>query len=194
MNEIELNQIDFSYGRHLVLEKIDFKISSGEFILLVGENGSGKTTLLKILAGLLFPTKGKVLRSQNFSTNLHLPQVSLYPELSLRENFDFYSRLYQTHSDDLSHLIDLFKLKKFLYKPVEELSFGQRIRGDLVRTFMKESSLYILDEPFTGLDTDSQEILKSYMKLKLEEGKSIIISSHQPAIVDEFQGRLVSLN
>lgn len=190
---IQLIDVDFYYGRDIILEKLNLSIYSSELILLLGENGSGKTTLLKILAGVLSPLRGEVQRDQSFKVNLHLPQTSFYPELTLKQNYDFFSKLYQTNEKYILDLIDLFEIGSFLNKPVEELSFGQKIRGDLVRTFMRQSQLYILDEPFTGLDLNSQGILKNYMKCLLDEGISIIMSSHQKNVMDEFNPRVIHL-
>ncbi|HIQ12784.1 MAG TPA: ABC transporter ATP-binding protein [Thermoprotei archaeon] len=160
MLKLQLLDIWKKYGGKWVLKGIDFEVSESEVICIYGENGVGKTTLLKIIAGLVTPTKGKILfngessrKYRNRFQGVLLHENILYEELSVEENIRYYSILYRGDGLELvDRLVEALGLKKYWGSRVGTLSYGWRKRANIVKAFLNNPRLLLLDEPFTGLD------------------------------------------
>lgn len=174
---LKLNDVHQAYGSRMVLRQISFELKKGEGIALTGPNGAGKTTLLKLLAGLIRPHSGTI-EAPHRLLSLFMGEAFFYRELSLEQNLSFFSSLYTSPSSRLLELIPLFGLAPFFDRPVSTLSRGEKMRGALARTFLKESPLYLLDEPFSGLDDPSIDILQKYLTSLKRQGKSFLIATH----------------
>ena len=168
-----------SYQRRLILKGLEFSLSRGQIVSMLGRNGSGKTTLLKVLARLLKPVRGNVTTAADYDgASLFLPDGFLYEDLTLGENLDLYAKLCGTDSQWRQNISDKLHLSSFIDNKVRNLSRGQKARGALCRTFMQNASLYLLDEPFTGLDPTSMERLSQLMSYLKSCGKTILLATH----------------
>jgi ABC-2 type transport system ATP-binding protein len=184
MELLTAKNLHFSYGVKKVLDDISLRVESGELILLTGINGSGKTTLLKLLARVRSLQYGEV---KSLATSLHLPKGSFYPEISLKENLYFFSKLYGSDEKILNDLVDRFSLENFWDQNIDELSLGQKLRGDLVRALLKPAQIYLLDEPFNGLDYESQNLLIEYLATMIKKDLSIIIATHNQEALKQLK-------
>lgn len=175
-----------------LFERIDFSIEKGQLLHVKGANGAGKTSLLRILVGLSQPDSGKVLFKEHcIFTNpadYHPSLVyfghklGLNPSLSAVENLRFWCELNQLefHIDYIFSLLEKVGLVGLEDLPVGNLSAGQQRRVSLTRIWLKSSAcLWVLDEPFTALDVDGIELLKSKIVEHLEQQGSVIMTSHQ---------------
>lgn len=170
-----------SYNHKKTLNKINLVIDGPQIITLLGANGAGKTTLLKVLAGLLHPLSGTYkFGAGHKGTSLFLPDGFLYEDFSLIENLRLYAKLSHTNDTWFYETLQRLDVEKFLEMKVRNLSRGQKIRGALCRAFLVDASLYLLDEPITGLDTASTAHFLEVIKLLKEQGKTILLSTHQP--------------
>jgi ABC-type multidrug transport system ATPase subunit len=187
---VELIEVSKSYGYLQALKSVSLKIKAGEFSALSGHNGAGKTTLLKIIATHITPSSGTVkifgddafkdgggeIRKRiGFVTHASF----LYDELTIRENLLFYAKLFLIKGEeDFIETIELLGLKRWYNVPVKQLSHGLRKRADIVRALIHNPDLILLDEPFSGLDTTTCDLLVSYFKGHEENGKTLLLSSH----------------
>lgn len=175
-----------------LFESIDFSIEKGQLLHVKGLNGAGKTSLLRILVGLSQPDTGKVLfENQCIFTSpaeYHPSLVyfghklGLNPSLSAIENLRFWCELNQVEFliDNIYSLLEKLGLVGLEDLPVGNLSAGQQRRVALTRIWLKSSAcLWVLDEPFTALDVDGIDLLKSRILEHLEEQGSVIMTSHQ---------------
>lgn len=192
-----------AYQHQLTLKNLDFSLQCGEIVCMLGRNGSGKTTLLKVLANLLKPLRGQIHKSkQHDGTSLFLPDGFLYEDLTLGENLELYASLCATDETWEKDIMARLRLEDFLHNKVRKLSRGQKIRGALCRAFMQNASLYLLDEPFTGLDTTTMEHLAQLLAHLKSCGKTVVLATHHIeqvlSIADRWwlmeQGRLSSIN
>lgn len=190
---LEVQNLSQAYSSRIVLKDINLQIREGEILTLLGPNGAGKTTLLRVLCGLVRSLKGKIIYGKGCSANLHTPDCSLYHDLTLEENLKLFQGLYQTSMSRYEHLIRSFGLKDFFSQPVRQLSHGQKLRGDLCRTLMLESFIYLLDEPLTGLDKSSASYLFKAIDEMHAEGKAIVMTTHNPQLVKEVTQRWLKL-
>jgi ABC-type multidrug transport system ATPase subunit len=164
---IECKNLSRSFGQFHALKDISLKMQRKSIIGIAGANGAGKTTLVRLVAGLLRPTSGEVFfsgrnikdsqREYLASMGLLLDESFLYDDLSLHDNYEFHTKLHgkfdkQKHEDRLHQLAQLFKLSDWLYEPARILSRGMRKKADIIRTFLHDPEVVLLDEPFANLD------------------------------------------
>jgi heme exporter protein A len=188
---VELREVSKSYGYVQALKSVSLSIKAGEFSALSGHNGAGKTTLLRIIATHITPSSGTVKLFGNDAFNDGAGEIRnrigfvthasfLYDELTIKENLLFYAKLFSVKGEeDFIDTIEFLGLKRWYNVPVKQLSHGLRKRADIVRALLHNPDLILLDEPFSGLDTTTCDLLVSYFKGHHEEnGKTLLLSSH----------------
>lgn len=184
---LKTSALSQAYSQKKILEQVDLEIKKGEVLAFCGANGSGKTTLLKVLCGLLKPLKGEIESCKpGLTFNLHLPNMGLYADLTVQENFSLFRKLYGVALKRQEEILHFMALEKFSDFPVKYLSFGQKNRACLGRTFLMDADIFLLDEPLTGLDLESENRLADYLALLPEQGKTLVLTMHHA-------GRLASL-
>jgi heme ABC exporter ATP-binding subunit CcmA len=181
------------YGAKRVFDRLDFELERGGFLVVTGPNGSGKTTLLRLVAGLAAPTSGEldvaVDRAQLGFVG-HEPLV--YRELTALENLDLYGRLYRVpeRRERIGMLLERFGLWDARGQRVASFSRGMLQRLALCRAFLHEPELYVLDEPFTGLDDEGVELLDRELAERRPRG-TFLVATHDPARLEPLAtGRL----
>lgn len=192
------------YGNGLVaLDDLFFNISRGKMSCLAGPNGSGKTTTLRLLAALLHPTSGTIHYNNakiDFNDLAYKAQVAYLPErcgfyqrFSGKWNLDFYVSLFNIKPDQetVSRYSRLLELEPYLSKPVGAYSFGTRQKLALLRTLAIKPAVFLLDEPFNGLDIESQYNVKQILRELCDQNKIILISTHQISAIEDILDGLV---
>ncbi len=184
---------------------LDLSIRQGEVFGLLGPNGSGKSTTIKLLLGLLFPTRGRVAVFGRPPTDVaikkrigYLPEESyLYQFLNARETLDFYGRLFQQHGkvrrERLSMLLDMVGLQREARRRVGEYSKGMARRIGLAQALINDPEFLILDEPTSGLDPIGTRQIKDVIRRLGDMGKTILLSSHLLADVEDVCDRVCIL-
>jgi heme exporter protein A len=171
------------FGTRLVFRSVELSIRTGELLLLAGDNGSGKSTLLKILAGLLEPTHGRVIRAlEPGETALMGHETFIYPQLSAWENLRFWNRLHGSPREkaELESLLSRVGLADVMQEKAAHFSRGMAQRLSLARVLALRPRLLLLDEPATGLDKASQRILREEVQRVRTEGSAVVWVSHSP--------------
>ncbi|MFX0069715.1 MAG: ATP-binding cassette domain-containing protein [Candidatus Hermodarchaeota archaeon] len=198
---IETKDLHMTYGKRKSIVKalrgVDFRIKSGENYCLLGPNGAGKTTLIRSILGLLEAEGSiKVLdyempkdRNKIITHIGYMPQeLSLYPDLSVKETMHFFGRIYglknQERHDSVNALLDFFLLKQWKNTRVENLSGGMKRRLSLASTLVHNPKLLILDEPTIGVDPKLRITFWDYFKELNEQGVTIITTTH---VMDEAE-------
>jgi heme exporter protein A len=171
------------YGAKRVLRSVDFELEAGGFLVVTGPNGSGKTTLLRLCAGLAAPTSGELevdVDRARLGFVGHEPLV--YRELTALENLDLYGRLYRVpeRRERIGMLLERFGLWDARSVRAASFSRGMLQRLALCRAFLHEPDLYLLDEPFTGLDDAGAELLDRELAERRERG-TFVVATHDPA-------------
>lgn len=146
--------------------------SEKRILLLQGANGSGKSTLLKGI-GNLISYNGEIIFKGTIS---YMNEVIRFPgDLKVKELINAFNCIDIVSHELLTELIDQFELSKKLDNTIESLSKGMKMKLQLVCAFLTDRDIYVLDEPFSGLDPASVEKLKTYIQ---NSKKSFIIASH----------------
>jgi len=185
------------------VDNVDFEVRRGEVFGLLGPNGSGKSTTVKILLGLLYPTKGHVEvfghSPRHVKTKArigYLPEESyLYRYLDSRETLQFFGNLFELPAADrrlrTEQLLEMVGLRQVQRRVVGEFSKGMQRRIGLAQALINDPDLVILDEPTSGLDPIGCREVKDLILALARRGKTVILSSHLLADVEDVCDRVV---
>jgi len=181
------------FGGKRVIDRVDFEIPTGAFIVVTGANGSGKTTLLRLCAGLAAPTGGQLEVAVDRSQLGYLGHEPLvYRELTALENLELYGRLYRVpeRRERIGMLLERFGLWEGRRERAGSFSRGMLQRLALCRTLLHDPTLLLLDEPFNALDTEGASLLDRELA-ELGPGRTVVVATHDPARVEPLAtGRL----
>ncbi|MCF6515163.1 ATP-binding cassette domain-containing protein [Lactobacillus sp. S2-2] len=189
---LKVNNLTGGYSSVPVIKKETFNINDGELVSLIGLNGSGKSTTINHIIGLMKPFSGEIeLNGTKLEDNMekykqqiaYIPELPvLYEELTLREHIELTKKVYQLNGKDVDEKVDsllkLFRLDNKLDWFPSNFSKGMKQKVMIVCAFMTDASLFIIDEPFLGLDPLAVNDLLELIDEKKKEGKSILMSTH----------------
>jgi len=193
-------------SKKVALKPLDLEIRRGEIFGLLGPNGSGKTTTMKLLLGLIFPTSGEAFVFGKDATDVsknerigYLPEESyLYKFLDAEETLDFYGRLFDMPPDERKRrataLIKRVGLERDRKRQLREYSKGMTRRIGVAQALINDPELVILDEPTSGLDPIGTREMKDLIIELREKGKTVIMSSHLLADVEDVCDRIAVLH
>ncbi|MEL6737506.1 MAG: heme ABC exporter ATP-binding protein CcmA [Pseudomonadota bacterium] len=170
-------------GDRLLFRKLSFDLGPGEGLHVTGANGAGKTTLIRAVAQLSMPFAGAVASSMPVA--LLDERTGLDPDLALGKALDFWFAI--DGAADRPAIVERLRLNDLLEVPVRYLSTGQRKRAALARLLGQGQLVWLLDEPLSGLDTASQELVSELVKEHLDGQGVALIASHQPLDVPGLQ-------
>ncbi len=199
MKEIRLVDVSKRYGSKSALRRVNLTLSAGEVVGVRGPNGAGKSTLLRVMSTLMEPSSGAVLVDDRnlwaeASVNSFRGQVgwlghgpSLYLDLSARENLTLFSDI-NTPADnhqgkDVDQVLAQIGLVGAGSRRARAFSRGMLQRLALGRLLVQGAPLWLLDEPSTGLDTESRELLVRIVREHKEEGGMAVVVSHHPELL-----------
>ncbi|PYK61071.1 MAG: ABC transporter ATP-binding protein [Verrucomicrobia bacterium] len=185
------------------VDNVDFEVRRGEVFGLLGPNGSGKSTTVKMLLGLLYPTKGHIEvfghspRHVAIKSRIgYLPEESyLYRYLDSNETLDFFGSLFDLPNKErrrrAEQLLEMVGLNQVRRRMVGEFSKGMQRRIGLAQALINDPDLVILDEPTSGLDPIGCREVKDLILALARRGKTVILSSHLLADVEDVCDRVV---
>jgi heme exporter protein A len=179
---IRARELSKRYGEKRVLDRVDFHVERGGFLLVTGPNGSGKTTLLRLVAGLAAPTGGELeVEPSRGAIGFLGHEPLVYRELSALENLELYGRLYRVpeRRERIGMLLERFGLWQARNERAGAFSRGMLQRLALCRALLHEPELVLLDEPFSGLDEAGVAVLDRELA-ELRETKTLLVASHAP--------------
>lgn len=186
---LNVRKLNITLNDNHILKDVSFEIPKGSITGFIGENGSGKSTTMKAIANLIFPEPGMVsVAGFDVAENSHealdklsamIEDPAFFENLSGLDNLLYFTQLRGIdESIALAHL-NAYALTGSKKRKVKHFSIGMRKRLALCIALSYEAELYILDEPFSGLDQTGIATLMQELEAKREEGKSFLISSHQ---------------
>lgn len=199
---IELKNIEKTFGKYQVLKDISLNIEPGKITAIVGPNGSGKTTIIKSILGLVKPDKGEILINNKSVIKEHLyrkdigymPQVASFPDnLTVTEVFNMISDLRKQSVNGNANLINILQLESEMNKKIKTLSGGNKQKVSACIALMFDPKIIILDEPTAGLDPVASANLKKKIIEQRDAGKTIILTSHIMAEIEELSDNILFL-
>lgn len=187
------------------VKEVSFSVRRGEIFGLLGPNGSGKSTTIKMMLGLLHPTHGDIHVLGQSPRDVpvkkrigYLPEESyLYNYLTSEETLDFYARLFNLDAaarrERIDQLLDMIGMAHARHRTVGEFSKGMARRIGLAQALINDPDFIILDEPTSGLDPIGCRQVKDLIVLLAKRGKTILLSSHLLADVEDVCDRVAIL-
>jgi ABC-2 type transport system ATP-binding protein len=187
------------------VDDLDLSVRPREVFGLLGPNGSGKSTTLKMILGLLFPTSGQISVFGRPPSDVaskarigFLPEEShLYPFLNAVETLEYFGKLFQQprpqRRNRIEMLLEMVGLQKVAYRRVGEYSKGMQRRIGLAQALINDPDLLILDEPTSGMDPVGTRQFKDLIRMLSMRGKTVIVSSHLLADVEDVCDRVAIL-
>ena len=201
---LHISNVNKSFGDKKVVNDLSFSMDQPGVFGLLGTNGAGKTTTIRMILGILTKDSGRVDWDQKaiIRENVrfgYLPEErGIYPKAKVSEQLHYFARLRGMSRKEAKTSMDywLERLKATEYTNViaEQLSKGNQQKIQLISSIIHDPELLILDEPFSGLDPINTDLFKSVIKELLENGKYIIMSSHQMAAVEEYCREILILD
>lgn len=205
MSFFEARDIYKQYGDQFALKKVSIHVPKGTIYGLLGPNGAGKTTLIRIINRITAPDSGEILFKERAFTSSdvellgYLPEErGLYKKMKVGEQAIYLARLKGLSKSDaiekLKYWFDKFEMTDWWSKKIEELSKGMAQKVQFITTILHNPELIILDEPFSGFDPVNANMLKKHVLKLKEEGKTIILSTHDMGSVEELCDNISLIN
>ncbi len=180
-------------GTTVALADVDLSVPRGRLTVLVGPNGAGKSTLVEVLAGILAPTSGSVTRDA--TATAYVPQRADVPDrlpVTVREvvtmglwgELGVWRRVGPDGRRRVADAIDVLGLAPLARRPFATLSGGERQRALLAQGLARRADLLLLDEPTTGLDTESSAHICAAVRAEVRRGAAVVAVSHDPVVID----------
>lgn len=201
--KINIDNISKSFDKGLVLNNINLCFESGKVYGLKGRNGSGKTMLLRAISGLILPDSGTIKIDDKIlgddlsfppSVGVLIENPGYIPELSGKENLKNIADIKGVISDkEINEIMKYFDLEPESKKPVKKYSLGMKQKLGLCMAFMEDPELVLLDEPMNALDEKAVNDLKDLILKKENEGKLIIIASHDLEDLEELTNEIIEM-
>ena len=192
----------------MALNNVSFTINKGDFIGLIGPNGAGKTTLMNTMVGILAADSGEVLVDGTGVEGFHadvrrkigyMPsELSTYEMFSPTELLSFLAAMYgidaTTASNRMSELFEKLEMTEWRKKSIKKLSTGMKKKTAFAAAILHQPELLVLDEPFESVDPISQHKMKEILNKYLENGGSVIMSSHVLDTVQNICNTFILMN
>ncbi|MEQ7049658.1 ABC transporter ATP-binding protein [Paenibacillaceae sp. P-4] len=196
---VKLEQVTKSYDRRVILQHVELSIGAHEAVSITGKNGSGKSTLLRLIAGLAKPTSGMIHRQGGSKQRIgfvpdRLPKLRLTPEEYLFSMGGMQGMSKEAISARLDELLALFKMEDAAARRMNTFSKGMLQKVNLMQAVLNKPDILLLDEPLSGLDTDSQRELIRLLRHMKQQGIAMVMSCHEASLVEQLADRCVSIH
>ncbi len=208
--DVWLSDVSAGYGERTALEHVTLAVEPGSLLAVVGPNGAGKSTLLKLMAGLADPWSGRIEvlggpAGREARRVAYVPQAELvdwaFPvtveDVVMMGRFPRLGRIRRPGQDDRRAVHDALAqvhMDGYLGTQIGRLSGGQRRRVFLARALAAEPDLFLLDEPVTGIDATTQELLMDILEAQAGRGKTVVATTHDLACAAQRFQQVLALN
>ena len=203
MNAIEIKNLTVAYGENIALEDLNLNIEIGSLMALVGPNGAGKSTLIKTILKFLKQITGEI--KINAKTLAYVPQrnsvdwdfpTTLFDvvEMGCYGRVGLFKRVSKEEKQKVLKAIEQVGMLEFKDRQISELSGGQQQRAFIARALVQEADIYLMDEPFQGVDSTTEKSIVEILKQLKAEGKTIIVVHHDLQTVPAYFESVALIN
>ena len=203
MNAIEIRNLTVAYGENIALENFNLDIEVGSLMALVGPNGAGKSTLIKTILKFLKQIIGEI--KINGKTLAYVPQrnsvdwdfpTTLFDvvEMGCYGRVGFFKRVSTEEKQKVLKAIEQVGMLDFKDRQISELSGGQQQRAFIARALVQEADIYLMDEPFQGVDSTTEKSIVDILKKLKSEGKTLIVVHHDLQTVPTYFETVTFIN
>ncbi|WP_324279517.1 metal ABC transporter ATP-binding protein [Fusobacterium polymorphum] len=203
MNAIEIRNLTVAYGENIALENFNLDIEAGSLMALVGPNGAGKSTLIKTILRFLKQITGEI--KINGKTLAYVPQrnsvdwdfpTTLFDvvEMGCYGRVGLFKRVSKEEKQKVLKAIEQVGMLDFKDRQISELSGGQQQRAFIARALVQEADIYLMDEPFQGVDSTTEKSIVDILKKLKSEGKTLIVVHHDLQTVPTYFETVTFIN
>ncbi|MBN2002299.1 MAG: ATP-binding cassette domain-containing protein [Anaerolineae bacterium] len=205
MATVTVSNISKSFGDVKAVQDVSFEVHPGEVFGLLGPNGAGKTTTIRMMLDIFRPDKGEItilggkLDEARKRRIGYMPEErGLYKDLKLEATLVYLATLKGVREtvarEQLGPWLERFDLVDYRHKKIQELSKGMQQKAQIIATLLHNPDLLVVDEPFSGLDPVNTRLVKDIIEELRQQGKTIIMSTHQMYQVEALCNRIVLIN
>ncbi len=204
------NLIAPKYEMNQAVKDVSFTIEKGEMVGFIGPNGAGKSTTIKMLSGILFPDKGKILvngytpykQRKEYVGKIGVvfgQKSQLQWDLPVIDSYELLKAVYRVSDEDykknLTRFTEMLDMGGFINQPVRQLSLGQRMRADIVAALLHSPEIVFFDEPTIGVDVVGKETIRDFIRELNEEDKvTMIFTTHDMQDIEKTCKRLIIMD
>ncbi|MBA2663028.1 MAG: metal ABC transporter ATP-binding protein [Bradymonadaceae bacterium] len=198
------------YGDELALDSVGFSLTGGKLIGVVGPNGAGKSTMIKAIVGSILPNRGKV-EVFGSTAKRALRRITYVPQrgsvdwdfpVTVRDvvaqgryaHLGLFRRFTTVDRDLVERSLELVGLVQLAERQIGELSGGQQQRVFLARALAQQGDIYLMDEPFAGVDAATESAIVEVLRSLRDEGKTVLVVHHDLSTLREYFEELVLIN
>ena len=203
MNAIEIRKLTVAYGENIALENFNLDVEAGSLMALVGPNGAGKSTLIKTILKFLKQITGEI--KINGKTLAYVPQrnsvdwdfpTTLFDvvEMGCYGRVGLFKRVSKEEKQKVLKAIEQVGMLDFKDRQISELSGGQQQRAFIARALVQEADIYLMDEPFQGVDSTTEKSIVDILKKLKSEGKTLIVVHHDLQTVPTYFETVTFIN
>ena len=203
MNAIEIRNLTVAYGENIALENLNLDVETGSLMALVGPNGAGKSTLIKTILKFLKQITGEI--KINAKTLAYVPQrnsvdwdfpTTLFDvvEMGCYGRVGLFKRVSKEEKQKVLKAIEQVGMLDFKDRQISELSGGQQQRAFIARALVQEADIYLMDEPFQGVDSTTEKSIVDILKKLKSEGKTLIVVHHDLQTVPTYFETVTFIN
>ena len=203
MNAIEIRNLTVAYGENIALENLNLDVETGSLMALVGPNGAGKSTLIKTILRFLKQITGEI--KINAKTLAYVPQrnsvdwdfpTTLFDvvEMGCYGRVGLFKRVSKEEKQKVLKAIEQVGMLDFKDRQISELSGGQQQRAFIARALVQEADIYLMDEPFQGVDSTTEKSIVDILKKLKSEGKTLNVVHHDLQTVPTYFETVTFIN
>ena len=203
MNAIEIRNLTVAYGENIALENLNLDVEVGSLVALVGPNGAGKSTLIKTILKFLKQITGEI--KINGKTLAYVPQrnsvdwdfpTTLFDvvEMGCYGRVGLFKRVNKKEKQKVFKAIEQVGMLDFKDRQISELSGGQQQRAFIARALVQEADIYLMDEPFQGVDSTTEKSIVDILKKLKSEGKTLLVVHHDLQTVPTYFESVTFIN
>ena len=203
MNAIEIRNLTVAYGENIALENLNLDIEAGSLMALVGPNGAGKSTLIKTILKFLKQITGEI--KINGKTLAYVPQrnsvdwdfpTTLFDvvEMGCYGRVGLFKRVNKEEKAKVLKAIEQVGMLEFKDRQISELSGGQQQRTFIARALVQEADIYLMDEPFQGVDSTTEKSIVDILKKLKSDGKTLLVVHHDLQTVPTYFESVTFIN
>ncbi|WP_273718173.1 MULTISPECIES: ABC transporter ATP-binding protein [Bartonella] len=201
--DLNFKKTTLGYGNRIAIKGFSAKLKAGSLVAITGDNGAGKSTLLKAIAGLIKPLKGKITKpkksriaylaqqcdiDQTFPIDVKtLVKTGLWSFCGLWKN-------QRPYDSKIQNALEMVGLTELATHSLETLSGGQLQRALFARIIVQDADIILLDEPFNGIDRNTQKDLLALITYWQQQGRTVLTALHDPLVVQEFFPQMIQIN
>ena len=203
MNAIEIRNLTVAYGENIALENLNLDIEAGSLMALVGPNGAGKSTLIKTILKFLKQITGEI--KINGKSLAYVPQrnsvdwdfpTTLFDvvEMGCYGRVGLFKRVNKEEKQKVLKAIEQVGMLDFKDRQISELSGGQQQRAFIARALVQEADIYLMDEPFQGVDSTTEKSIVDILKKLKSDGKTLLVVHHDLQTVPTYFESVALIN